>query len=151
MRYSDIEKCCNSSRTKVPSLQVQSCFRDCYRVSEVESLIIERLSLWFDFNVGASLTNKCGMQWRNQGRDLWGPAPLIFRRKWGPDGRKHFFWGRAPPYFRVWMTAPPPALSEGLDPPLVSVCFEHHRVSAARTLPFCITGHGILTTNALAW
>ena len=110
MRYSDIEKCCNSSRTKVPSLQVQSCFRDCYRASEVESLIIERLSLWFDFNVGASLTNKCGMQWRNQGRDLWGPAPLIFRRKWGPDGRKHFFWSRAPPYFRVWMTAPLPLI-----------------------------------------
>ena len=25
----------------------------------------------------------------------------------------------APPYLRVWMTAPPPPLSEGLDPPLV--------------------------------
>ena len=41
MRYSDIEKCCNSSRTKVPSLHVQSCLRDCYRASEVESLLIE--------------------------------------------------------------------------------------------------------------
>ena len=36
-------------------------------------------------------------------------APLIFRPKWGPKGRKTFFFlDRASPYFRVWMTAPPP-------------------------------------------
>ena len=39
-------------------------------------------------------------------------SPFIFRPKWGPKGRKKFFWGR--PY---------PALSQGLDdrpPPLIS-------------------------------
>ena len=42
-----------------------------------------------------------------------GPAPLIFRPKWGPKGRKKFFWGQATP------------LSHGLDdrfpspPPLI--------------------------------
>ena len=43
MRYSDIEKCCNSTRPRDPCLEVQSCLRACYRASEVESLIIERL------------------------------------------------------------------------------------------------------------
>ena len=42
MRYSDIEKCCNSARPKAPCFKVQSCLRACYRGSEVESLIIER-------------------------------------------------------------------------------------------------------------
>ena len=54
-------------------------------------------------------------QWGIQGR-----APLIFRPKWGPEGRKKFFCRPpSPPYLRVWMTAPPPPLSEGdLDPRL---------------------------------
>ena len=43
MRYSDIKKCCNSTRPKAPCLEVQSCCRACYRASEIESLIIERL------------------------------------------------------------------------------------------------------------
>ena len=47
------------------------------------------------------------------------PPHLIFRTKWGPKGPKIFFWDRAPPpYLRVWMTAPPPPLSDGLDPAL---------------------------------
>ena len=71
-----------SMRPKSPCLQVQSCLRVCYRASEVESLITERFQLWFDFNIGANLTNK------------------------GKVG-----------------------------------C-EHHRVSAPRTLPFGMTGHG---------
>ena len=39
-----------------------------------------------------------------------GPAPLIFRPKWGPKGGKKFFWRPPPPptYIRVWMTAPHP-------------------------------------------
>ena len=58
------------------------------------------------------------IQWRIQGR-----APLIFRPKWRPKGRKTFFWRPPPPpYLRVWMTRPPPPpprpLSDGLDPPL---------------------------------
>ena len=70
----------------------------------------------------------------------WGARPPSFRLKWGPKARKKFFWDRpplsqglddcAPPYLRVWMTAPPlisesgwlrPPLSQGLDdcaPPL---------------------------------
>ena len=58
MRYSDIKKTCNSTRPKALCLEVQSCLRACYGASECESLIIERLQLWFDFSVGANLTNK---------------------------------------------------------------------------------------------
>ena len=51
---------------------------------------------------------------RSQGRGPGGPAPLIFRPK------KNFFWDRGPPLiWRVWMIAPPPPSSEGLDPPLL--------------------------------
>ena len=60
------------------------------------------------------------LQWRIQGR-----APLIFRPKWGPKGRKIFSWGRPPPplYVRAWMVAlPPTPSSEGLDPPLGCFC-----------------------------
>ena len=48
----------------------------------------------------------------------WEPPPLSFRPKRGPKGRKIFLWDGAPRYLRVWKTAPPPPLSEGLDPPL---------------------------------
>ena len=48
--------------------------------------------------------------------------PLSFRPNLGPKGRKKFFFETAPPlYLRVWVTAPPSPLSEGLDPPLHSV------------------------------
>ena len=40
-------------------------------------------------------------QWRIQGRP---PPPLIFRRNWGPKGRKYFFSNH-----------PPPSLISGLD------------------------------------
>ena len=46
----------------------------------------------------------------SRGRARGPRPPLIFRRKWGPEGRKHFFFlGRPPPppYLKVWMTAPP--------------------------------------------
>ena len=49
-------------------------------------------------------------QWWIQGRGTGAWAPLIFRPKWGPKGRKNFFWGRAPPYLMVWMTRAPPYL-----------------------------------------
>ena len=41
------------------------------------------------------------------------PAPLIFRPKWGPKGRKKFFWRPPPPlspYLRAWMAGPLPYL-----------------------------------------
>ena len=47
-----------------------------------------------------------------------GPAPLNFSIKMRPEEPKKFFWRLgAPTYLRVWMTAPSPPLSEGLDPP----------------------------------
>ena len=37
-----------------------------------------------------------------------GPAPLIFRPKWGPKDLKKIFGDRPPPpYLRVWLTGPP--------------------------------------------
>ena len=44
--------------------------------------------------------------------------PLIFRPKWGPKGRKKFFWDR-PPLSQGLDDCSPP-LSESLDPPLAS-------------------------------
>ena len=66
-----------------------------------------------------------------------GPAPLIFRPNEARRAGKRFL-ETAPPYLRVWMTAPPPPpLSEGLDWPLIIVFIflwipagnnhEHHR------------------------
>lgn len=43
MPYSDIEKFCNSSRPKAPSLHVQSYLRVCHWASDVKLLIIGRL------------------------------------------------------------------------------------------------------------
>ena len=34
-----------------------------------------------------------------------------------------YFWTRAPPYLMVWMTAPPPNLSQGLDLALQADCY----------------------------
>ena len=50
--------------------------------------------------------------------DPGGPAPpLIFRPNWGQRGWKKCFWRLSPPLISGsgW---PPPALPEGLDPPL---------------------------------
>ena len=48
-------------------------------------------------------------------------GPHSFWSKLRSEGRKKLFLDRPPPpYLRVWMTAPPPSLSEGLDPPLCS-------------------------------
>ena len=57
-------------------------------------------------------------RWRIQERGPGGPSPpppLIFGPRWGPEGRKVFFFfqDRAPP-------APSP-LSEGLEPPLDTI------------------------------
>ena len=46
-------------------------------------------------------------QWRIQGRDPGGAAPLYFWIKMSPKGPKTFFGDRPPPpYLRIWMTAP---------------------------------------------
>ena len=51
------------------------------------------------------------LRWRMKGR---GPAPLIFRPKRGPKGRKIFLWDRVPPLSQS-LNDRPPLLSEGLD------------------------------------
>ena len=80
-----------------------------------------------------------------------GLGPPLFLDENEARRADNIFFEAGPPLSQGLDDRPPPPLSEGLDPPLVSVCCEHHRASAPRTLPFCITGHGILTTNALAW
>ena len=45
-----------------------------------------------------------------------GMPPSYFQTKLRPEGPKKIFSRVAPPYLRVWMTAP--RLSKGLDPPL---------------------------------
>ena len=57
----------------------------------------------------------------SRGGTRGGPPPApIFRPNWGPKGQKTFFLETAPPFLRIWMTAPPP-LSQGLDPVI-----QHH-------------------------
>ena len=56
------------------------------------------------------------LRWRIYGR---GPAPLIFRLKRGPKGRKFFFMRPGPPIISGSEWPPPPPLSEGLHPLLV--------------------------------
>ena len=89
--------------------------------------------------------------WKSVGRRLFskallfregsgGPAPLIFRPKWGPKGGKKFFWRPPHPHLYKGLDdrpTPPPPLSEGLDSPLIIVFIflwipagnnhEHHR------------------------
>ena len=48
-------------------------------------------------------------QWRIQGRGPGGLPPLIFRPKWGPWGRKKFFWRLPPPTLISASGWPPPA------------------------------------------
>ena len=56
------------------------------------------------------------MQWRNQGRGQGSPAPpsLFLDKTEAPRAEKTFL--ETPPFLRVWMTAPPPPLSQGLYP-----------------------------------
>ena len=48
------------------------------------------------------------------------PPPLLLDQTEARRAEINFFGDQAPPYLRVWMTAPlpPPNLSEGLDLPL---------------------------------
>ena len=53
------------------------------------------------------------------GEGPWGPElPPYFSTKMMPEGPKKKIVETGPPYLRIWMTAPPPPLSEGEDPPL---------------------------------
>ena len=62
----------------------------------------------------------------NPGEGSWGPnppppPPLLLDQTEAQRAEINFFGDQAPPYLRVWITAPLPPrpnLSEGLDPPL---------------------------------
>ena len=56
------------------------------------------------------------MQWRIQGR---GPPPLFLDQTEARRAETIFLRDHpSPPYLRVWMTGPPPPLSQDLDPAL---------------------------------
>ena len=65
-------------------------------------------------------------------RGAWGapgPLPLFFDQNKAQSAEKSLYGGR-PPYFRIWMSGPPPPpLSEGLDPPLNNRNFISYTVS----------------------
>ena len=49
-----------------------------------------------------------------------GARPTYFKSKLRPEGPNKIFWRPPPPPFlRVWMTGPPPPLSQRLDPALI--------------------------------
>ena len=54
------------------------------------------------------------------------PPLLIFGPNWGQKDRKKFGGDRAPLYPRVWLTPPPPPLSQGLDAALRTIKFNIH-------------------------
>ena len=57
------------------------------------------------------------------GEGPWGPgSPLIFRPKWGPKGRKKFFWRPGPPYLRVWMTSSSPLIRRSGSATALNCC-----------------------------
>ena len=73
-------------------------------------------------------------QWQIQARCLWGLSPLIFRPKWGPKGRKKYFWQRPPSLSQsLDGQIPPPPLSEGLDLPMFSTDSLKMRLLALET------------------
>ena len=49
--------------------------------------------------------------------------PLFLDQIEARRAEKNFAGDRSSPYLRVWMTAPPPPLSQGLDPALHTVLF----------------------------
>ena len=54
---------------------------------------------------------------RSRGGTRGGPGPPLFcHQNEAPSAEKIFFRDRAPPFLRIWMTGPPPPLSQGLDP-----------------------------------
>jgi len=54
------------------------------------------------------------------------PSPLSLDQTEARGAEKNLLWPPpSPAYLRVWMTAPPPPLSEGLNPPLQAVHDSH--------------------------
>ena len=55
------------------------------------------------------------------------PNPLIFRRNWGPKGRKKIFFEAGLPFSSPGLDDWPPSLTEGLDPPLSIIYGREHK------------------------
>ena len=86
----------------------------CLRLRQFSGLYLWLVVTWADLFLVLSFDL---IQRRIQGR---ASPPPYFSTKMTPEGSKKIFW-RPPPtptYLRVWMTAPPPSLSDALDPPL---------------------------------
>ena len=71
-------------------------------------------------NVSTNNADQLTTQWQIQGRGRGDRAsPLFLAQTEARKANKFFFLETTPPlYLRVWMTAPPSHLSEGLHPPL---------------------------------
>ena len=102
-----------------------------YPLLQIKTNVNEKWNLY----LGDTLGTKASVPWMVVGmgsvNNQWRVQPLIFRPNWGPKGRKNVFWrpgpplskgldDRLPPYLRVWMTAPPPTSSQGLDLALIT-------------------------------
>ena len=59
------------------------------------------------------------LQWRIQGRGPGGPPHLFQIQTEARRAEKNFLETAPPPFLRVWMTGPPPPLSQRLDPALI--------------------------------
>ena len=120
MRYSDIEKCCNSLRPKVPSLHVQSCLREVTALLRLNRSLSRGCSCGSTSTLVPTLPISEVCSGRSRGGAQGGRPPLFSdeNEAWRAENI-YFFRLPPPPYLRVWMTVPPP-LSEGLD--LLLVC-----------------------------
>ena len=65
------------------------------------------------------------LQWQIQGRGPGGLPPLFLDQTEVQRAEKKF-GETSPPFLRVWMTPPPPTLSQGLDPALQCPCWFCH-------------------------
>ena len=75
-----------------------------------------------------------------------GPPPLFLDQTEARRAEKIWGGDRAPPYLRVWMTAPPPLpSSEGLDPPLMYVAETIGSLSNSVFERRTSTGSGLFT------
>ena len=74
------------------------------------------LSLFSTFQKERPATNKSVA---DPGEGPGGPAPPLCLDQTAAPRAKKIFLGDGPPlYLRIWITEPPPALSQGLDPAL---------------------------------
>ena len=95
--------------------------RPCY-LSESYTNMASR-KVWYSGYQDFKLPCTTYIQLLDSGRLGEGPggpglSPTYFKTKLRPEGSKKIFLETGP-YLRIWMTRPPPPLSEGMDPPLL--------------------------------